>query len=231
MTFFNPSEPILRRKQHSLDYQDRQGLLQIKIQIKNITLFSNLYTRIDQVFVLWGIITAIIFITAQFSPISWTTQSIVWSGLTLIGTIFTVGLTHFWVAVERLRWLLYTWAMLMLVGVGITDASIFLGWGQILLHLSHLWLGLCVIGYFFTGIGLRSRAFFISAIVHLLGMGSLSYVEGWQFLTTGLVAIVNLFIFAETQWDMRLPIENYGLLTKEQKQFNCHQQQLRQAIS
>jgi hypothetical protein len=229
MTFFNPSEPILRRKQHALDYQDRQGLLQIKIQVKNNTLFSTLYTRIDQVFILWGVITATIFITAQFSPISWTTQAIVWSVLTLFGTIFTIGLTYFWVTVERLRWLLYTWSMLMVIGVAITDASIFLGWGQVLLYLSHLWLGLFTVGYFCTAMGLRSRAFFLSAIVHLLGIASLSYFEGWQFLTTGLVAIVNLFVFAQIQWDMRLPIKNYKLLTEKQKQFNSRQQQLRQA--
>jgi len=230
MPFFNPSEPTLRRKQHALDYQDRQGLLQIQIKINNTTLFSTLYTRIDQVFLLWGVITATIFITAQFFPISWTIQAIVWSALTFLGTICTIVLTHYWVSVERLRWLLYTWTMLMLIGVVITDTSIFLGWGQILMHLSHLWLGLFATGYLCSAIGLRSRAFFISTIVHLLSIACLSYLAGWEFLTTGLVAIVNLFVFAETQWDMRLPIEKYRLLTEEQKQFNDCQRQLRQAI-
>jgi hypothetical protein len=231
MTFFNPTEPIIRRKQHALDFQDRQGLLHLHLKIKKTTLFSNLYTRIDQVFVVWGSISAAIFITGQFAPISWVTQAIFWSILTVVGTIVTIGLTHFWVAVERLKWVLYSWVVLMLAGVVITDLGIFLGWGQVLLHLSHLWLGLCAIGYFCTGIGLRSRAFILSGIVHLLGIAILPHVEGWQFLTTGLIMVANLFVFAETQWDMRLPIENYALLTEEQKQFNYEQQQLRQAIN
>jgi hypothetical protein len=42
--------------------------------------------------------------------------------------------------------------------------------------------------------------------------------------------VANLFVFAESQWDMRLPIENYGLLTEKQKQFNRQQQRLRQVI-
>jgi hypothetical protein len=229
MTFFNPTEPILRPKQHALDYQDRQGLLHIQLKIKNKTLVSNIYTRIDQVFVLWGLVSAAIFITAQFTPISWVTQAIVWSVLTVVGTLVTIGLTHFWVAVERLHWVLYIWVILMLAGVAITDLGIFLGWGQVLMHLSHLWLGLCAIGYFCTGIGMRSRAFIISGIIHSLGIASLSYVGGWQFLVTGLIMVANLFVFAETQWDMRLPIESYGLLTEEQKQFNREQQKLRQA--
>jgi hypothetical protein len=118
----------------------------------------------------------------------------------------------------------------MLAGVALTDLGIFLGWGQVLLHLSHLWLGLCAIGYFCTGIGLRSRAFIISGLIHVLGIASLSYVAGWQFLATGLIMVANLFVFAESQWDMRLPIENYGLLTEKQKQFNRQQQRLRQVI-
>ncbi len=40
--------------------------------------------------------------------------------------------------------------------------------------------------------------------------------------------MANLIFLAETQWDMRSPIENYALLSKEQKQFNQQQQQLRQ---
>ncbi|MCU0533899.1 MAG: hypothetical protein MUD14_08385 [Hydrococcus sp. Prado102] len=231
MTFFNPTEPIIRRKQHALDFQDRQGLLHLRLKIKNTILFSNLYTRIDQVFVVWGLISGAIFITGQFAPISWVTQAIFWSVLTVVGTIVTIGLTHFWVAVERLQWILYSWVVLMLVGVTITDLGIFLGWGQVLLHLSHLWLGLCGIGYFCTGIGLRSRAFILSGIIHASGIALLPHVAGWQFLTTGLIMVANLLVFAETQWDMRLPIENYALLTEEQKQFNYQQQQLREAIN
>lgn len=229
MNFLNPAEPILRRKQEALDFQDRQGLLQLKLRIKNKTLFSTIYTRIDQVFVLWGLISALIFITAQFTPISWITQAIFWSVLTVIGTAVMVILTHFWVKVERLRWVLYAWVVLMLGGVLVTDLGIFCGWGQVLMHLSDLWLGLSAIGYFCTGVGLRSRAFIVAGIFHLLGIAVLPYFIGWQFLTTGLIMTASLLVFAESQWDMRPPIKNYALLTPEQKEFNQEQYLLRQA--
>ena len=79
MTFFNASEPLIRCKQEHLDVQDREGLLQLRWQIGNITLFSGLYTRIDQTFLLWGLVTGGIFFTAQFFPISWSFQAILWS--------------------------------------------------------------------------------------------------------------------------------------------------------
>ena len=228
MTLFNLAEPIIRRKQEALDFQDRRGLWQLKLQIQNTTLFSSFYTRIDQVFVIWGLISAVIFITAQFSPIDWITQAIFWSVLTVIGTVGMTFLTHFWVKVERLRWVLYAWNILMLGGVIITDLGIFIGWGQVLMHLCHLWLGLSAVGYFCTGLGLRSRAFIISGMFHLLGILVLPYCIGWQFLATGIIMTANLLVFAETQWDMRPPIDNYNLLTEKQKQFNREQYLLRQ---
>lgn len=228
MSFFNLAEPVFRQKQESLDYQDLQGLLRLQLQLRNRTLFQRLYTRIDQVFVLWGLISSVIFITAQFSPISWVIQAWFWSVLTVIGTGGMVFLTYFWVQVERLRWVLYSWAILMVFGVVLTDLGIFLGWGSILMYLCHLWLGLSAIGYFVTGWGLRSRAFLLAGIIHLIGIGILPWVMGWQFLTTGLVMAANLLTFAETQWDMRLPIEDYDLLTPEQKEFNQQQYSLRQ---
>ena len=231
MVLFNSVEPIIRRKQHALDFQDRQGLLQLRLQISNRTLFQSLYTRIDQVFVFWGLITAVIFFTAQFAPIDWVTQAIFWSVLTGIGTVGMTLLTHFWVKVERLRWVLYAWIILMLGGVIITDLGIFLGLGQILMHLCHLWLGLSALGYFCTGWGLRSRAFIISGLFHILGIFVLPFCIGWQFLATGLMMTANLWIFAETQWDMRPPIDNYNLLTEEQKEFNRQQYLIRQTGS
>jgi hypothetical protein len=228
MVLFNPGKPIIRRKQEALDFQDRQGLLQLKLQIRNKTLFSSLYTRIDQVFVIWGLVVALIFFTAQFAPIDWITQAVFWSVLTGIATVTMTVLTHFWVQVERVRWVLYAWIVLMLGGVIVTDLGIFLGWGQVLMHLCHLWLGLSAIGYFCTGWGLRSRAFFWAGIFHLLGIFALPYFIGWQFLATGLIMTANLFIFAETQWDMRPPVNNYGLLTEEQQEFNREQYLIRQ---
>ncbi|HEY9674569.1 MAG TPA: hypothetical protein V6D11_24235 [Waterburya sp.] len=227
MTFFNPTEPIVRSKQESLDYQDRQGLLRIHIEFGNKTLISSFYTRIDQVFILWGLISAVIFITAQFAPISWLIQAGIWTVLTVLGTSGMVFLTHFWVKVERLQWVLYCWISLMLGGVVLTDLSIFLGWGEILMRLCPMWLGLSALGYFCTGMGMRSRAFILAGLVHLLGIAILPYAGSLQFLTTGIMMAMSLLMFAEVQWDMRPPIE-YNLLTLEQKQFNQKQYQLRQ---
>ncbi len=227
MTFFNPTEPIVRSKQESLDYQDRQGLLRIRIDVGNKTLISAFYTRIDQVFILWGLISGVIFVTAQFAPISWLIQATIWTVLTLMGASAMVFLTHFWVKVERLQWLLYCWVSLMLGGVVLTDLSIFLGWGEILMHLCPLWLGLSALGYFCTGIGMRSRAFSLAGIVHILGIAVLPCAGSLQFLATGIIMAVSLLMFAEVQWDMRPPIQ-YNLLTLEQKQFNKEQYQLRQ---
>ena len=231
MVLFNSAEPIIRRKQHALDFQDRQGLLQLKLEISNKTLFNNVYTRIDQVFVVWGIITAVIFFTAQFAPIDWITQAVFWSVLTGIGTIGMAVLTYFWVKVERLRWVLYSWMALMLGGMVVTDLGITQGWGFVLMHLCQLWLGLSAVGYFCTGWGLRSRAFIMAGMFHIVGIFVLSACIGWQFLATGLIMTANLLMFAETQWDMRLPIDNYGVLTEEQKEFNREQYLIRQIES
>lgn len=228
MTFFNPAEPILRTKQEALDFQDRQGLIKLCLKIKNKTLFSTFYTRIDQVFLLWGLICPVIFISAQFLHISWIIQAIYWSVLALIGTIGMVALSHFWVKIEGLRWVLYCWVILMLGGVILTDCSILLGWGEFLMRLCHFWLGLIAFGYFCTGIGMRSRAFITASIVHIVGIATLPYVGAWQFLTTGVVMGGSLLIFAAVQWDMRPPIK-YNLLTLEQKQFNENQYQVRQS--
>jgi hypothetical protein len=231
MVLFNTAEPIIRRKQKALDFQDRQGLLQFKLRISNKTLFNNIYTRIDQVFVVWSLVTAVIFFTAQFAPIDWITQAVFWSLLTVVGTVGMTILTHFWVKVERLRWVLYAWIVLMVGGVIVTDLSIFCSWGQILMRLCHMWLGLSAIGYICTGLGLRSRAFIMAGLFHLLGILVLPFCLGWQFLATGLVMTANLWMFAETQWDMRPPIDNYDVLTQEQKTFNREQYLIRQIES
>lgn len=228
MTFFNPAEPLLRCKQEALDFQDRRGLLVIQWKIADKTLFSALYTRIDQTFIIWGWISAGIFISAQFLPLSWIIQAIMWSALSIIGTSAMVILTHFWVKVERLRWILYQWVALMLFGVALTDLSIFLGWGEVLMRLCPLWLGLSAIGYVCTGVGMRSRTFLFNALVHLLGICMLPYVGGWQFLATGVIMGASLLLLAEFQWDMRPPIEHYNLLSPEQKKFNQEQHRLRQ---
>jgi predicted membrane protein len=116
----------------------------------------------------------------------------------------------------------------MLSGVIATDLSILCGWGIVLMHLCHLWLGLSSIGYICTGLGARSRAFIIAGIIHLVGILALPFCLGWQFLVTGLIMTANLLMFAGTQWDMRPPIDDYAILTSEQKEFNREQYLIRQ---
>jgi hypothetical protein len=226
MTAFSP-EPILRRKQHALDVQDLEGLLRIDIQFRGSQLFSGFYTRIDRVFVLWGIITTIIFTTAQFIDLNWTYQAIAWSILTAIGSWGTCHLAWYWVTVERLRWVVYAWVGLMIAGVLLTNWGIFGGGWIVLPHLCRLWLGSSAVGYTITAWGLRSRAFLLSGLLHLGAILLLPYISTWQFLFTGAITAGILFFLAEVQWDMQSTTDSQ-LLTPEQKQFNQRQRELRQ---
>ena len=226
---FNLSVPLLSLKQKELDIQDLCGLLRIHWSIRQKTLLNNVYTRIDQVFILWGLITAAIFITAQFCPISWQFQAIFWSILTLIGTVGMVYLTNFWVKVEQLRWVAYLWTGLMLLGLVITNWGIFWSVPLILINLCPLWLGLSAVGYIIMGLGMSSRTFILMGTLHLLGIILLPYVMGWQFLITGLIMASCLLILAELQWDMRPPIQS-NFLSVEEQNFNLRQHQLRQGI-
>ncbi|MEB3217476.1 MAG: hypothetical protein VKN72_14750 [Nostocales cyanobacterium 94392] len=229
MTFLTLSQPLLRDKQEDLDYQDLQGIWRISGKIGNIRLISGFYTRIDQVFIIWGLICTGIFTTAQFLPISWVTQAILWTTLAVIGSAMMITFTWFWVSVERLRWLIYAWMILLLSGVVLTDFGIFLGWGEILIRLCPLWLGLSAIGYIITAWAVKSRTFLITAAIHLLGILLLPYCGGKQFLATGLVMGISLLLLAELQWEMRPPID-YDVLTAEQKEFNQQQNLRRQAV-
>lgn len=201
MNLLHSTKPILRRKQRDIYCQEYQSLVSLYLKIAGKTLYSGLYSCLDQVFIIWGLIVAAIFVTAQILPISWTTQAIVWSILTLAGTLSMMILTHFWVKQQQLNWILYLWVMLMVSGVILTDCSIFLGWGWLLIHLSHLWLGLCSLGYIITALGLSSRALLLVGLGHLLGIFSLPYVMGWEFLATAGIMVVSLLVLAETQWD------------------------------
>jgi hypothetical protein len=226
MTAVSP-EPILRRKQHALDVQDLEGLLHIQIQFKDFKLFSGFYTRIDQVFILWGLITSIVFSTAQFLSLNWTDQAIAWSILTSIGAWGTCHLAWYWVTVERLRWVVYVWVALMLGGVLLTNWGLFGGGWVLLPHLCRLWLGLSAIGYGITAWGLRSRALLAIGLLHLGAIALLPYLPTWQFLFVGIVTAGSLFLLAEVQWDMQSTTDNQRL-TSAQKQFNLRQRELRQ---
>jgi hypothetical protein len=227
MTFFNSSEPLLRRKQTQLDIQDLEGLIRWNVTIRKRTLLSWLYTRIDQVFLLWGWITAVVFMTPHFFPaVSWSHQAIGWSGLTAIGIVLMISLAWFWVKVERLRWLIYLWSGLMAGGLALTDYGIWAGSGVILVHLCHLWLMVCGVGYGVMGVGMRSRTFLLMAFLHLGTVSLLPLVMGSQFLVTGMIIAGSLFFLAEVQWDMRPPVDSPEL-TVEQQAFNREQWRLR----
>ncbi len=229
MSFFNTSEPILRRKQHDLDLQDLQGLWRIHWRVGNVTLLSTHYTRIDQVFILWGLLSAAIFITAQFLPLAWTDQAILWSLVTVLGIGGMVSLSWSWAVVERASWIVGCWVVLMVVGLALTDLSVFAVWGEVLLRLGPLWLGLSAIGYLCTGLGLRSRALFLTGVTHLLSAVVLLHIQSWQFLFTGGVMASSLILLGEVQWDMRQPIDHD--LSEAQKQFNREQHRLRQIVA
>jgi hypothetical protein len=197
----NPRSPVLRRKRSAYDIEDLPGLWRVHWQFGKTTLLSTFYTRIDQACLLWGIISAIIFISAQFAPIDWQTQAIIWSGLTLLGTLAMVELARYWRDVEPLSQVIDAWVGLMLIGLALTDLSICFSWGWLMAQLCTLWLGLDALGYFYTGVKMRSRAFAVVGLFHLFGIVILPYLGGWQFLTTGLLMGISALLLAELQWD------------------------------
>lgn len=109
----------------------------------------------------------------------------------------------------------------MILGVVITDYAIACSWGLMLIHLCDLWLILSAIGYLISGWMVRSRAFFLAAIIHGVTTLILPWFSGWQFAITGIVMMSNLLIFSEKQWDMLLPreLEQYSSL-KERNFFS-----------
>lgn len=201
MSFFNYSKPPLCRKQLTVEIEEMEGLWHINWQIGKIRLYSTFYTRIDQACILWSLLLIPMFITAQFLPVSWSLQATLWSILSCIGIAAMVVWTNYWVKLNKVSWALYCWVLLLILGVILTDGSIFLGWGNILIHLCALWLGLSAICYFCTGLAVRSRAVIFIGIIHILGIFILPYVGPWQFLTTGTLMVFCLLMLAEFRWD------------------------------
>ncbi|WP_223257334.1 hypothetical protein [Phormidesmis priestleyi] len=209
--FFNHEIPLLKRKQSAFAIEDLPGLWRLHWQLGQITIFSTFYTRIDQACLLWGIISIIIFLTAQFAPIDWATQAFFWSGLTLLGTGAMIKLSEKWATIEPLNHIISAWIFLMLAGLVLTDLSIFWGWAPILTQLPLLWLALNAFGYLYTGVKMRSRAFLLICFVHLLAIATLSYVGVWQFLETGIVIGLSAVLLAELQWDSSGVCANHPL--------------------
>ncbi|MFP5272817.1 MAG: hypothetical protein ACLGGO_21720 [Coleofasciculus sp.] len=113
-----------------------------------------------------------------------------------------VVISHDWVKVERVSWVLYCWVILMLVGLLITDLGVILIWSGVIANLCPLWLGLSALGYWCTGLALHSRAIIAVGLVHLLAIRVLPYVRSWSFLFTGSVMVLALILLAELRWDM-----------------------------
>lgn len=201
MTFFNPSAPLLCSKPSLVTLPDSPGLWRCHWQVGSITLVSTFYTPLDQVCLIWGVISIIIFATAQFLPINWINQAVWWSTLSLMGTVGMVVLTPSWLREDGLGWVLDSWVLLMMLGVALTDLSIFLGWGQLLMNLCPLWLGLVALGYLGTGVGMRSRSLILTGLVHLCSMVILPYVGAMQFLATGIIMGGSSILLAVFQWD------------------------------
>lgn len=228
MSFFNREEPILRRKQTDLDIQDLEGLLTWHWEISGKPIFSFLYTRIDQVFLLWGWIVGIIFLTPQLFPtFAWTHQALLGSVLSLVGIGGMASFAWYWVTVERLSWLIYLWGGVVLSGLALTNYGIFAGVGAVLVNLCSIWLALCGVGYLLMSLGMRSRTFLIAGAIHFMTIGLLGMIPSHQFLITAIVMAGTLFSLAEVQWDMRPPILS-PVLSAEQIAFNQQQQHLRE---
>ena len=167
------------------------------------------FTRIDQAFLLWGVLTLVIFSLGQFSLLSWSLQAVIDAALTGVGIALTSRLTWAIACQAKLRWVVLLWAVLMSVGTIATTYGIFYSSGLILSHLCVLWLALCVAGYGAMAIGMRSRCFTAACLVHLGALATpfyesitgLSHTSGWQFFYSGLVIASTLFFFSFVPWD------------------------------
>lgn len=201
MSFFNVEVPIFTRKRSAFDVPAMPGIWRFHLQIQDKVLYSSFYTRHDQACLLWGIISALIFITAQFFPISWGIQTIVAFSLTGMGIIGMMQLTWKFVVFERLGWVLGSWAILMSSGAIATLQGMFGGWTWALINICPLWLSLSGLGYLVTSLGMRSRLFLLLSLIHLLGIMVLPSFPAWKPLITGFIISGSAFFIAEFQWD------------------------------
>ncbi len=189
--------------------QDLNRVLRVYLQQRINQLLDICFTEIDQAFLIWGVATLVIFSLAQFSTVGWTTQAVLDAALTGAAIATTSGLTWKLAVAEKLGWVIFLWAGLMSAGVVATAYGIFCGSSLILSNLCVLWLGLCTAGYSAMAIGMRSRCFTAASLVHALAVAGISYqygghfLQGWQFLGSGLVMASTLFFFSVVPWDMQ----------------------------
>ncbi|NJN32543.1 MAG: hypothetical protein HC824_20560 [Synechococcales cyanobacterium RM1_1_8] len=159
------------------------------------------YTRLDQALILWAIAVAIIFLTARFHAFDWHQQAKVWSALSLSVLVASSLRAWPWALAKQLRWVVYCWIGITLLGLGLTDYGIYRSVIPILLNLSPLWLGLSALGYGITAWGMGSRALGGIALVHLGAIALLWLWPSYAFLITGAVISGCLFALAQFQWD------------------------------
>ncbi|MEL6937557.1 MAG: hypothetical protein AAFO84_00010 [Cyanobacteria bacterium J06598_1] len=208
MTAFDFSETPNYVASETLSMQDLNGLLRAHLSQQHLaqrlgSLPSICFTAIDQAFLVWGVLTLVIFSFAQFSSLSWTTQAILDAALTGTGIATTSGLTWILASSEKLRWVIFLWAGLMTAGTLATVYGIFYGSAFILSNLCLLWLGLCCIGYGAMGLWMQSRSFSAACLMHLIAIVGLEQLSGWQFFGSGLVMATTLFFFSVVPWDMQ----------------------------
>lgn len=204
MSYFNQREPFLRSKSYLLQVPELTGFRRIDWRLGQYLLHSSFYTPLDQACLIWSGLVAPMFLTAQFLPISWKTQAILWTILTVIGLIITAILTRHWVDNHRVYWIVTGWIILMIGGLIMTDLAVFLGWGLVLMNLCPLWLALIGLGYIVAAWGVRSRFLRVAGFLHFVTILGLPYVPEWQFLITGFVVVFFSWLVAEFQWDDRL---------------------------
>ncbi|MEM7796603.1 MAG: hypothetical protein AAF579_19380 [Cyanobacteria bacterium P01_C01_bin.118] len=192
---------IFQLKQSLIDPVDLHGVIKIQLGPQDNAWITTYLTRLDQALMAWGVITAIIFVIAQSYLIDWPTQAILWSVLSCAAIVISGQLTWFWVTTRHQRWIFYSWSVLVLVGLGITDYGIFTGVGVILRYLCPLWLSLSTLGYIITGIGIQAQALMLIGLIHGFAIPTLMLVPYSQFLLTGGVMSVSLFLLAIFHWD------------------------------
>lgn len=206
MTFFDSTVPLLAPKPSLFEVPQRPGQINLHWQIGSVVLFSTFYTRFDQACLVWGILSGIIFIAAQFLAVDWSWQALWWSVLTIIGIVATLIITPAWVYEDRKGWIIHSWTVLMGLGLILTDVGIVWGWPWVLMNLCELWLILVALGYLCTGLGLRSRTLIIIGSLHGGSIAILPYVETWQFLFTGIIMSLGSVALAQLQWDCKKSI-------------------------
>ncbi len=204
----NAPRPIMQWKRDDLPRDERDGVVYLGWDSKQRKLLGRLfpqiyYTRLDQALLLWAIAVAVIFFTAQFHAFDWHHQARVWSGLSLSVLVFSSVCAWSWAVAKNARWVIFLWAGITLVGLGLTDYGIYRSVIPILLNLCPLWLGLCAVGYGVTAVGMESRALLGIVVLHGVALGLLRLWPAWPFLITGGVISGCLLLLAQFEWDHR----------------------------